>query len=326
MRRICFLAALFSILGLEAFKTSLEEKFDEPPKQGEVQAPWLTGPLIAQSGFTIAPGHYNIETYLSTTPEPARYNAHWKAISQNTFWENVSLTQLEVGISKQLDFQINPTFHYNYCNGAAKWGWGDMLVGLDIQLYSHTPRVTAWNTGLKFTLYETIPLGKYENLDPKKLGTDVGGGGSWQTGFALIWGNLFYLGRSHFLTARFEFLYTLPAPVHVKNLNTYGGGAGTRGTVYPAQNFFGDIGLELTLTRNWALALDIIGSWDTKTRFSGQTPLPNTAPPATQFSLAPAIEYNWSASLGMIAGPWFTVAGRNAVQFISCNFALNYYH
>ena len=61
----------------------------------------------------------------------------------------------------------------------------------------------------------------------------------------------------------------------------------------------------------------MVGSWAGKTRFKGKTLVPNTAPPAAQFSLAPAIEYNWSSDIGIIFGPWFTIAGRNAVQLVS---------
>jgi hypothetical protein len=41
------------------------------------------------------------------------------------------------------------------------------------------------------------------------------------------------------------------------------------------------------------------------------------------FSLAPAIEYNWSDYVGIITGAWFTIAGRNALTFISSVTALN---
>ena len=154
----------------------------------------------------------------------------------------------------------------------------------------------------------------------------MGGQGSWQTAFALVWGNLFHLMRNHFISWRTSFQYTLPAPVHVKNLNAYGGAKGTKGTVYPAQNFSIDTAVEISFTRNWAFAMDFVGSWSGKTRFKGKATAPNTSPASAQFSLGPAIEYNWSADIGIIFGPWFTIAGRNTPQFTSAVFAFNYYH
>jgi hypothetical protein len=46
----------------------------------------------------------------------------------------------------------------------------------------------------------------------------------------------------------------------------------------------------------------------------------------TQYSLAPAIEYNWNIDLGVISGVWFTFAGKNAEAFASWVTALNYYY
>lgn len=38
------------------------------------------------------------------------------------------------------------------------------------------------------------------------------------------------------------------------------------------------------------------------------------------------MEYNFNASVGIIAGVWFTVVGRNSPDFISAVMALNIYH
>ena len=44
-----------------------------------------------------------------------------------------------------------------------------------------------------------------------------------------------------------------------------------------------------------------------------------------QASLAPAIEYNFTAQLGIIAGVWFSVTGPHAGEFTSNTIAINYY-
>jgi hypothetical protein len=291
-----------------------------------VQAPWFTGPLLAPSALTIPPGHYNIEPYLSVNAETGFYNQQWKRTKRETFWVNQLYCPFQFGINPWLDFQFTPTFSYNSTRGVGEWTWGDMPIAFDIQLFHTTRPINCWNTALKLTLRETIPLGKYQNLNPKKYLTDEGGLGSWQTGFGLVWGNIFYLGRNYFLTWRNAFLYTIPAPVRVKNLNAFGGGEGTKGTAYPAQSFQFDTAVEINLSQNWAFALDIVGNFSGKNRFKGRTIQKNTSPSSIQLSLAPAIEYNWSANIGIIFGSWFSVAGQNAVQFTSGLFAFNYYH
>ncbi len=295
-------------------------------KNPNVEAPWFTGPLLAPSGLTIPPGHYNIEPYVYATANTGTYNSDWKRVKTDTFWANIFQPSIQFGINSWLDFQFNPTLSYNYKQGQAKWVIGDMPIGFDIQLFKRSGPLTSWNTALKLAIKETLPLGKYQNLDPKKLLTDVGGQGTWQTAAGLVWGNLFYLGSNTFLTWRTAFQYSLPAPVRVKNLNVYGGGAGTKGTVYPAQGFQLDTAVEVNLNRNWAFAMDLLGIWNLKTRFKGTSTAPMTSPSTTQFSLAPALEYNWSANLGVIFGCWFTVAGRNSSQFTSGVLAVNYYN
>ena len=178
----------------------------------------------------------------------------------------------------------------------------------------------------------SLPSGKYRNLDPKKLGTDAGGSGSFKPIVELVVARLFKFSNIHFLSSRIAFTYTIPTPVHLVGFNAYGGGIGTDGTVYPAQDFTADLGLEYSLTKNWVLALDVIGYWKGKDRFSGQSGMTSQGLPATNtnsakilYSVAPAIEYNWSANLGVIGGVWFPVIGKNASQFFSAMIAVNLY-
>ncbi len=324
MRKYFFLACVFFCFSLQAKKAPVREFADF--EKGALEAPWLTGPLLAPSGLTMPPGRYDIEPSFFFIANTGQYNAHWESVERETFWNNYFQPQIQFGLTSWMDFQFIPTLIYNYTEGAGKWGVGDMPIIFGVQLYKGGGNITDWIPDLKLALKELIPIGKYQNLNPQKLNTDMMGEGSWQTALALVWGNLFYLGKGHFLTARIAFQYVLPAPTHVKNLNAYGGGPGTDGTVYPAESFNFDIGMELTLTQSWVFALDIVGDWSGRTRFKGETTVSNTSPASTQFSLAPAIEYNWNANLGIIFGPWFTVAGRNAGKFTSGLFSLNYYH
>lgn len=291
----------------------------------DIEPPWFTGPLFASSPRTVPAGHFNVEPYVYAVANTGNYGHHWKSTSSPTFWNNNVQLDFTFGLTHWLDFQFNPILFYNTTQGVSDWELGDMPIGFDIQIINWG--VLSQSThALKLILKETLPIGQYQKLNPNKKGTDVGGGGSWQTSFGLAWGSLYYLGRERFLNIRLTCQYTLPAPVSVKKLNVYGGGPGTHGTVYPAQSFQIDNAFELNLTQRWAIAMDFIAQWNGKTRFKGKTSLTNTSPPSAQFSLAPALEYNLSADVGFIAGPWFTIAGRNAIQFTGAVAAFNYYH
>lgn len=309
----CFLIFIF-IQSLQAVQI-LSQQF----------SPWFTGPLLAPSAQTVSKGHFAIEPYVYIEANLGRYNNHWYPKKIETFWTNSSQTSILFGLNNWSDIALYPTVNYNYTCGAGKWGIGDLPVALDFQLYKQGDNSADWETALLLRIQEIFPIGKYRNLDPDKKLTDVGGEGSWQTAFILVWGSLFHLGNIYFVTWRTALQYTLPAPVHVKNFNAYGGGPGTNGTVYPAQNFQFDTAIEVNLGQTWVFAMDILGSWSKKVRFKGKSASSNTLPRAIQFSLAPAIEYNWNANLGIIAGCWFSVAGKNSNQFIDAVVAINYY-
>ena len=204
-----------------------------------------------------------------------------------------------------------------------------MPLGLDFQLYYDTPGT--WAPAVKLALKANAPLGKYQKLNPNDKGTDAGGGGSWNPAVGLVFSRLFHYTGVHFLAARLALLYAVPNSVHVKGLNVYGGGRGTHGTVYPGPFFTADLGLEYTLAQKWALALDVFYVHENHTRFKGTkgetNGIPNNmgGPSSEQISLAPAIEYNWNANYGVIAGVWFSVAGRNAEEFINGVIAINIY-
>lgn len=305
----------------------------------DLPPPWLTGPLFAPSSAVIPVGSCNIEPYIFVTANTATYDSHWQTVENPTLWLNSLQTSIQIGLTKWLDFQFSPSLFWNYSQHQTKWVLGDMPIGFDIQLYRSPEK--SWIPGIKLILKENVPLGKYRNLNPKKNGTDAAGIGSWMTGVGLVFGHIHHVYSVHYFNYRLLLLYNIPAPVRIKGFSVYGGGYGADARVFPPQNFEIDLGMELTLSQNWAFALDIVGYWADKRRFSGKVgtlgseetigilgfdvPASLANGSQAQFSLAPAIEYNWDTDLGAIAGVWFTVAGRNSPVFTSGVIALNYY-
>ena len=333
MNRILPLKIIFSFLLLGAPWLLLSaEKVLYPAVDFSMEPPWLTGPLIAPSSVTVPPGSLNIEPYLFATAYTGNYNQDWKAIEHPTIWSNNFQVLIETGILSNLDIQIVPGAYWNYTEHEAHWAIADLPVTLSVQLYNNDFTKDDWIPSIKLILRELFPLGKYNHLDPRKLETDAGGFGSFVTGVGLVFGKLFHLRGVHFLNARFTAQYNLPSKVNLKGFNFYGGGYGTKAKYFPAQNFFLDLAFEYTLAQRWALALDLVASYYIKAHFSGFAGLnPDgtlaslATAPRIQYSIAPAIEYNWSANWGVIGGVWLSVAGRNSQQFVSGVIALNYY-
>ena len=286
--------------------------------------PWLTGTLLTPSEVVVPGGHWNVEPYLAWDIRYGYYDSKWNYhhASQN-FYSLISINYLEYGISDYVDVQIAPQLAWNHTSGASQWVLGDLSVIFDFQLlYAVEGK---WWPNVKLTVSGDIPIGKYQHLDPHKKGTDGGGTGSFNPSAGIVFGRVFQLSTFHFFRPRLFMGYTIPNSVSVKGLNVYGGGVGTKGVVYPSQVLLGLTGLEYTLNPHWVFSLDVQYAHKTKQQFKGKTEMTMRAPSSEQWSLAPAVEYNWSENLGLISGVWFSLAGRNATSFASGISALNVY-
>jgi len=287
---------------------------------------WLTGPIVAPSGHSVAAPHVNYEPYFYYTQNCYTYDKHWNTHRIPTFTTFQVQPTFQIGVNSFMEFDIiAPQFSYNNTVKEHDWVLNDVPFGLGIQLVQDKPGKT-WYPAVKLKLNATLPIGKYERFSSEKKGTDNGGGGNWNPSAGLVFSRLFWLTGKHYLAARYFFQYAVPLPVNVRGINAYGGARHTRGTVYPGNVFFTDLGLEYTVSQNWAFAFDLAYQHNNKQRFSGRSGgAAMRTPSREQISIAPAIEYNWNANVGAIFGPWFTIAGRNSTQFMSWILAINAY-
>ena len=305
--RICVL-----MLALGAFLHA-----DELPSE-----PWLTGPLLAPLGSVVPYGHLEIEPYVYSTTNTGIYNTNWKSVSTSNFFSLNSQILCFFGLTPWMDINLVPQFFYNTTSNQNSVNFGDLSVVLEFQLLD--PAATPYFPGIKLSVKENFPTGPFQNLNPHKLRTDQTGFGAYATTFNVVLYDLYHLGGSHFLTTFYSAAYTVNPPVHVRGFNTYGGGYGTKGKVFPGNNFQGMISFELTLSQNWVFAIDNVYTHIDSTSFSGTSAAHVGVPSSEQISFAPAIEYNFNSHCGIIAGCWFTAWGRNSLIFRSGVIAFDY--
>lgn len=300
----------------------------------EAIAPWFTGPLLANSATIIPVGHWATEPYFYSIANTDRYDNHWDTLELDTLWNIAAQPFFWVGLTDWADLQLAPYFAWNYREGPAHWVFGDFPVRVEFQLYLDQIPHKHWFPSVKLGIQESFPTGKYDELDPKKLFTDLGGTGAYFTTIQLAFGKLLHVSGRNWVQMRLNLDYGFAPPVKVKGLNAYGGASDTKGTVRPGQMFAFDFSAEYSFTRNFAFACDITGTYTTSGHFSGRkgtgtdlhgNPVRDSLRASIQYSLAPAFEYSWSQTLGVIAGAWFTLAGKNTPKFASGVVALNYY-
>jgi hypothetical protein len=288
----------------------------------EMFAPYYTGPLITPSPSMVPPGHIVVSPYLFVTDTYAVFdqNRHSQSLDHNRVRLHFVPVILGFGITDTMDAQV-------VWGGQASWQDGHVGGGIDdvgVTLGFLIQPQKIYVPQFKLLIGESFPTGKYQNLSTNGLGLDGTGAGAYSTQVALAVSKLLFWTTKHPVNTRLFIGYTLSTNVHVKNFNSYGGGFGTRGKIHPGNNLSVDFGLEVSLTQRWVIANDIVYSATNRTKFHGKPgtterggsiPAPNGLGYSDNLSLAPAIEYNWTDSTGIIAGAQFSVYGRNSTNF-----------
>jgi len=308
----------------------------EQPKTGETKiTPWFTGPLLAPATNVVGEGAYNIEPYLYATKNPAIYNKHWGSVDIPTQWNLTLEVPFWIGLTDWCDISFAPSLIWNHkAIGGGSWAQGDLMANVHFQLWHQNWSDSAWLPSIKIGFSEAVPTGKYRNLNPRKFTTDLGGTGSWVSSCELVLGQVLQVSGYQFFSWRVAgHCSFFSSVVHVKGYDAYGGGLGANGRIKPGLNGGFDLGLEYSVSRNWAFALDVTGYWQARAKFNGYggtdflfgTPTVVARSSATVYTVAPAVEYNWNENLGIITGLWFTVAGKKISKFYSYIFAVNWY-
>lgn len=283
--------------------------------------PLYAGTMLAFYSQNIDPGRLAIQGYLFKTRQPGVYDKDWSFQRTKSINELSLLVLLETGITRYLDITLLLDTSYNVVHHQHSFLFEDMRAFLGFQI--SRDEKGSWVPDFRVLLGETFPTGKYQHLNPKKILSDSSGSGSYATSLILVTSKTFYVFPKHPFNLNLNLLYTVPANVKVEGFNVYGGAEKTRGEVKPGDTFLANLAIEYSLTRNWVLGLDTRYLHQNRSIFSGKkgnlkkSKVSVGLPSSEQFSLAPCLEYNYNEVFGVLAGTWFTVAGRNSDKFLS---------
>ena len=320
--------ALLSLLvGLSVLSTAAHATAapgDEPARQAYGDA-WWTGPLLASGASALPHGRYLIEPYLYDVILQGAYDSAGTRHSLAREDGLRSLTYVLYGLTDTTTVGFLPRFGYN-AGGHGTHSSGPQ-VG-DLTLHAHHQflkfREGHWMPALSVVLEQTLPTGKYD-----RLGATPGdglGGGVFATSLALYMQRYFWAPNGRIVRTRLDVAYTRSGATHLEDVSVYGTASGFRGSARPGDSINVDSSWEYSATRSWVLALDVNYQRDASTQVLGRydaTPVESHSGIATTWSLAPAVEYSWSANMGVIAGAKVVVAGRNTGAVVVPAVAVN---
>jgi hypothetical protein len=294
---------------------------------------WWTGPLLAANASTLPRGHLYLEPYLFDSVPYAHFDAAGHAHATARANEFGSLSYVNYGLADRLTVGLIPRFGYDYpAVGASSSGIG---VG-DLTLQGQY-RLTLFHPGsavptLSINVQQTLPTGRFDHL---QRASDGLGAGADTTTISMFSQSFFWMPNGRLVRARLNLSYALSSQVTLEDQSVYGTVDGFRGTATPGDSIYVDLAFEYSLSRHWVAALDLWYQHDGSTAVSGAyatAPVTGGATAYASFSgssrediLAPALEYNWSARLGVIVGARVIVAGRNVTATATPVAALSYF-
>jgi hypothetical protein len=289
-----------------------------PPRQALDDA-WWTGPMLANSAETLPTGHMLIEPYF--------YDVTSKG--SDAFG---SRAYVLYGLTDRLTVGLIPIIGYNRVSGAPNSsgiGLGDQIVQAQYRLTRF--HEGSWLPTLAVQLQETLPTGRYDRL---ARASDGMGGGAWATTLGLNAQSYFWMPNGRLLRVRLNLTRTFSGHADVISASVYGTAPGFRGTARPGDAFYIGTSFEYSLTRRWVLALDLFRSHGAATRVDGTTdpvdalptPVHLRAGSSDAWGYAPAVEYSFNSSLGVLLGARVIVGGHNATRSLTPAIAINYVH
>jgi hypothetical protein len=293
---------------------------------------WWTGPLLAPNAATLPQGHWLVEPYVYDAMTYGRFDRAGTLRSAGAAHDIGSQTYIEYGLLNRLTLGLIPRlglYESSAGQGSSGFEVGDTTLQAAFGLTQFRPDSGMPATSL--VIGETLPTGKYDRLDGRTDGAL--GSGAYSTTVSLYSQTYLWMPSGRILRARLDLSYQVSRWASVHGVSVYGTSGGFSGRARPGPSFVGDLAFEYSVTRSWVLATDIDWEHDGNTRVEGGYPLTLTSalPPYLVRNLgsddllylAPAIEYNWSARMGVIAGARLAAAGRNVAATVTPVAAIN---
>jgi hypothetical protein len=293
---------------------------------------WWTGPLLAPSAGTLPRGHWLFEPYLFDVMTYGHFDRNGKLRPSGAAHEFGNQSYVEYGLVDGFTLGLIPRLGFH--ESSAGQDSSGLAVG-DVTLqgaYGLTRfQQGSWVPATALVVGETFPTGKYDRLSGQTDGAL--GGGAYSTTVSLYSQTYFWMPNGRILRARLDLSYQVSQWASLQGESVYGTLNGFNGRAHPGPSFVGDLAFEYSVAQNWVLATDINWEHDGNTRVAGGYPVSITSGLPSYLAqdsgaadilyVAPAIEYNWNARMGVIAGARVAAGGRNATATATPVVAIN---
>ncbi len=323
-RRLRWLHAILCVIGIGASAVAGATSETGAVSRQSLDQAWWTGPLLAPNAATLPQGHWLVEPYVYDVMTYGRFDRDGTLRSAGAAHDIGSQTYIEYGLVNRFTLGLIPRlglYESSAGQGSSGFTVGDITLQGALGLTQFRP--DGWMPATSLVIGETFPTGKYDRLDGRTDGAL--GSGAYSTTVSLYSQTYFWMPNGRILRARLDLSYQVSRWASVHGASVYGTSGGFDGRAHPGPSFVGDLAFEYSVTRSWVLATDVDWEHDGNTRVEGVSPpypVQNLGSDDLLY-LAPAIEYNWSARMGVIAGARVAAMGRSVTATVTPVAAIN---
>jgi hypothetical protein len=295
----------------------------EIPGDAAVQNQWFTGTLEAPSPALPQAGILEVEPYAIFTENDGAYDTKGNYRSAPNVDVFTSVTALKYGLTDRISVQALPSVSHVANSLSHYTGLGDLPIDVEYRFNDENnktgfPSVTA-SVGLN------LPTGEYDGLRTPLSGF---GTGAYTVKEGLLFQSLFDTWGHHPMRFRvYGAAYEPIGNTSVDNVSIYGTGQGFHGRVGPGFSAVFGIGGGYAFDQKWVAALDLVYNYAHGFALNGTNAMSGLVSShsgrSTTAALAPALEYNLSGNVGIIAGVEFSAAGHNSASYFAPQIALS---
>lgn len=283
----------------------------------------FTGPLVTPAVNTLPRGVLNIEPYLIHTHVRGAYGNEGArhALRDHTRQWQLALPVM-YGIGETTSLQLTLGAARTSARNAHTDGlrMTDSVLRIQQRLTDAGDAGTGWVSSI--SVAQRLPTGAYHQLGTNPL--NGLGNGTSRTTLAYGLQKLQPLPEGQAVRWRGQLGWSPnPAGVTLRDRSVYGTTPGFRGRARHGQAWQASAAAEYALDPRWVLVNEVVFNRTGTVRVRDRARHTTRQRPSHDLSLAPAVEYHFNATLGLIAGVQFSVAGRNSPRYVAPQAALN---
>lgn len=276
---------------------------------------WWTGPMMGASAETLPRGHALIEPYI--------FDVRTKGSDRLT-----SLNYLLYGVTDRFSLGMITVAQYVVPRRgpASAPAVGDTTLIAQYRLTHYGER--GWPVTIALVGEETLPSGRFDRLEDKRIARL--GSGTRATTLAVYLQSYAWLANGRIVRFRLDSALRLPDRASPIGESVYGTPPGFRGSVNRGASTTIDGSMEYSLSRSWALAAEAAWQRSNSARVAGAVGSLNATDPyrarlpgSDAVYFVPAVEYSWTANLGVLLALRMSPKWHNSPASVTPVIAVN---